>query len=204
MTVVFGVMLVLQYFGRIFLQVFIGMWADYQITGFNSNKDIYMYFYIGASAVTLILDFMSLYSFMCLAINATRKLYGAMTRAIIRTKLSFFDVTPNGTIVNKFTKDTESMDVQMMRQIIMIAVNAMGLITLVFILAVNWPAGIVIIPIFIIYFRYFHMFRIVTPSLKKLDLVFKGPIISQSNETMRSLPLIRCMRFEKTFSKVFR
>lgn len=56
----------------------------------------------------------------------------------------------------------------------------------------------------IIYFYYFKIFRILTPALKKLDMVFKGPVISQSNETMRSLMLIRCMKFEKTFSEVFR
>lgn len=73
-----------------------------------------------------------------------------------------------------------------------------------FIVAVNWPAGIVIIPALIVYFYYLKIFRVVTPALKKLDMVFKGPIISQSNETMRSLPLIRCMRFDKIFARVFR
>jgi len=80
----------------------------------------------------------------------------------------------------------------------------MGLITLVFIMAINWPSAVIIIPCLILYFYYFKTFRVVTPALKKLDLVFKGPIVSQSNETMRSLPLIRCMNFEGVFSRVFR
>ena len=41
-----------------------------------------------------------------------------MTRSIIRTKLSFFDITQNGTIINKFAKDTEAVDVAMMKQMI--------------------------------------------------------------------------------------
>jgi len=142
----------------------------------------------------LAMNFASLFAFVMLAMNASKKLYSNMTRAIIRTKLSFFDVTPNGTIVNKFTKDTEAIDVTMMKQMVMIAVNVVGLITLVFIFSVNWPSGLVIIPIMIVYFYYFKIFRVVTPALKKLDLVFKGPIISQSNETMRSLPVIRAMK----------
>lgn len=82
------------------------------------NPDNYMYLYIGVAVGTLAMNFMALYIFMNIAITASRKLHSNMTRAIIRTKLSFFDITPNGTIVNRFTKDTESIDVAMMRQLI--------------------------------------------------------------------------------------
>ncbi|CAL6003720.1 Xenobiotic-transporting_ATPase / Multidrug resistance-associated protein [Hexamita inflata] len=202
-TITFMLLLLVQYAGKIFLQIFIGIWAETRIDSIT-NDDIYMYVYVGVSAATLILNFIALFSFMSLALTASRKLHSNMTRAIIRTKLSFFDITPNGTIINKFTKDTEAIDVAMMRQLIQVSVNIMGIITLLFIMGVNWPAAVVIIPIIVVYMYYFKMFRIVTPALKKLDLVFKGPIISQSNETMRSLQLIRVMHFESTFSRVFR
>lgn len=74
-----------------------------------------MYVYVAVSFVTLGLNFLALYFFVSLALKSSTKLHANMTRAIIRTKLSFFDITPNGTIVNKFTKDTESIDVAMMK-----------------------------------------------------------------------------------------
>lgn len=79
---------------------------------------MYMIIYDVVSAATLFFNFFSLYAFVKLAIGAARKLHANMTRAIIRTKLSFFDVTPNGTIVSRFTKDTEAIDVAMMKQLI--------------------------------------------------------------------------------------
>lgn len=100
------------------MQVFIGMWVGNTIPALASHQDYYMYIHIAGSAFTLIMNFLSLYLFMSLATTATKKLHANMTRAIIRTKLSFFDITPNGTIVNKFTKDTESIDVAFMRQLI--------------------------------------------------------------------------------------
>lgn len=75
----------------------------------------YIIIYAAVSAATLFLNFFALFTFVVLAIAGARNLHADMTRAIIRTKLSFFDITPNGTIVNKFTKDTESIDVAMMR-----------------------------------------------------------------------------------------
>ena len=93
------------------------MWATFRLPSITSH-DTYMYLYIGISGATLLMNFLSLYIFMNLAISASRKLHSNMTRAIIRTKLSFFDVTQNGTIVNRFTKDTEAIDVAMMRQLI--------------------------------------------------------------------------------------
>lgn len=153
------------------------MWAENYISTITDGN-IYMYSYVGVSTLTLILNFFSLYCFVELALKASKKLHANMTRAIIRTKLSFFDITPNGTIVNRFTKDTESIDVALMKQLVMVAVNVMGLISLIFIMAINWPSAVVLLPCIIIYFNYFKIFRIVTPALKKLDLVFKGPIIS--------------------------
>lgn len=77
-----------------------------------------MYVYVAVSAFTLFFNFFSLFTFVKMAINASRVLHINMTRAIIRTKLSFFDVTPNGTIVSRFTKDTEAIDVSMMQQLL--------------------------------------------------------------------------------------
>lgn len=74
-----------------------------------------MFTYAGVSAFTLFFSFFSLYTFVKMAINASRVMHMNMTRAIIRTKLSFFDITPNGTIVSRFTKDTEAIDVAMMQ-----------------------------------------------------------------------------------------
>lgn len=110
----FILMLVIQYAGKIFLQIFIGMWAE-QSFPLITDTNLYMYSYIGISIFTLLLNFLSLYSFVSLALTSSRKLHMNMTRAIIRTKLSFFDITPNGTIVNRFTKDTEAIDVAMMK-----------------------------------------------------------------------------------------
>lgn len=92
------------------------MWTN-DIFKFKENGSFnnYVYIYIGISVATLFLNFFALFVFMVLAISAARNLHADMTRAIIRTKLSFFDTTPNGTIVNKFTKDTEAIDVAMMR-----------------------------------------------------------------------------------------
>ena len=77
-----------------------------------------MYIYIGLSGGTLLLNFFSLFTFMVISINAAKHTHAEMTRSIIRTKLSFFDITQNGTIINKFAKDTEAVDVAMMKQMI--------------------------------------------------------------------------------------
>lgn len=60
----------------------------------------------------------------------------------------------------------------------MVAVNVSGIITLIAIIVLNVASAIVVIPVFIYYFYVFKGSRVLTPSLKKLDLVFKGPIIS--------------------------
>lgn len=60
----------------------------------------------------------------------------------------------------------------------MVSVNVSGIITLIAIVVLNVASALVVVPVFIYYIYIFRAFRVLTPSLKKLDLVFKGPIIS--------------------------
>ncbi|KAH0575758.1 Xenobiotic-transporting ATPase / Multidrug resistance-associated protein [Spironucleus salmonicida] len=201
-TISFIIMLLFAFLGKIFLNLFIALWTT--DTFKLQNNDIYMYVYVGLTGATIFLNFFALFTFMIVAINASKRMYQEMTRSIIRTKLAFFDITPNGTIIGKFTKDTEAIDVQLMQQFIQVFVSFIGILTLMTIISINWLSAIVIIPVFIIYYKIFQAFRIVTPALKKIDLVFKGPIISQSNETMRSLSVIRSIEYQDVFSKIYR
>ncbi|KAH0577449.1 Xenobiotic-transporting ATPase / Multidrug resistance-associated protein [Spironucleus salmonicida] len=201
-SISFLILLLLSFIAKIFLIIFIAIWTSGQVPILTG--DLAMYIYVGVSGGTLFMSFFSLFLFMIVGINSAKKMYAELTRSVVRTKLSFFDVTPNGTIISKFTKDTESVDVNIMKELVLVFVNIIGFITLIMLLAINWPSAVVIIPVFIAYFYFFQAFRIVSPALKKIDMTFKGPIISQSNETMRSLAVIRSIQYEDVFCKVFR
>jgi ABC-type multidrug transport system fused ATPase/permease subunit len=45
-------------------------------------------------------------------LNAASKLHGTMLERILRSPMSFFDTTPLGRILNRFSKDIDIVDVR--------------------------------------------------------------------------------------------
>jgi ABC-type multidrug transport system fused ATPase/permease subunit len=67
---------------------------------------IYFAFGIGASALTVI---QTLILWIFCSIEASRKLHERMANAIFRSPMSFFDTTPAGRILNRFSRLVDNM-----------------------------------------------------------------------------------------------
>merc|ERR1719271_569390 len=46
-------------------------------------------------------------------VNASNQLHESMLKSVLRAPVSFFDTTPMGRILNRFTRDVESLDTQL-------------------------------------------------------------------------------------------
>lgn len=61
-------------------------------------------------AMFCLIGVLRFYGFFRLASNASQKLHGRMFNRLIATKMYFFDETPSGQILNRFSKDTGVVD----------------------------------------------------------------------------------------------
>lgn len=61
---------------------------------------------MGNSILILIVTLVSAYS----AVLASRSMHARMLAAVVRSPMSFFDTTPLGRIVNRFSKDIYNVD----------------------------------------------------------------------------------------------
>ena len=144
---------------------------------------------IGLHMIILILKY---YCLNICILNSSSKIHDNMINGIVRSPASFFDSTPSGLLVNKFSNDLGVIDnclvvffidsMEGSAAIISALINACQ-ISVFFI----GPAVVIVI-ISLLFFRYA---RPVIISTKQLDLQNKNPIFHCFSETINGLTQIR-------------
>ncbi|CAL6014554.1 Xenobiotic-transporting_ATPase / Multidrug resistance-associated protein [Hexamita inflata] len=165
----------------------------------------YYYVYAGVCVGMVLAFLLKMVSFFKFNISAAQRLYMNQLKAVVRTKLSFFDTTPYGRIINRLVKDTESVDFTFGRFLLMTLLQASMILGMVVTICVlNWPCVFVIVPSVIIYVVLFSKFRSVTPQLKRLESKTRSDVFSLCQEVMDQLISIRAYQVEDSFRKQFR
>ncbi|KAF9934044.1 hypothetical protein FBU30_003554 [Linnemannia zychae] len=131
-------------------------------------------------------------SLVYMALHGSRFLHAAMLRPLVRAPMSFFDVTSSGKIVNRFSHDVNSLDVELPLQFInMLFISTMAISIFVFcIMATRWFFAI-IIPLALVYYWLGGFFLVSSRELKRLDSAARSPMYAHFGETLAGLVTIR-------------
>ncbi|KAL9833557.1 ATP-binding cassette sub-family C member 3 isoform 2-T2 [Geothlypis trichas] len=124
-------------------------------------------------------------------INAARTLHAALLENKFHTPQSFYDTTPTGRIINRFSKDIYVIDEVIPPTILMfLGTFFTSLSTMIVIIASTPLFAVVIVPLAILYFFV---------QLKRLESVSRSPIYSHFSETVSGASVIRAYRRVKAF-----
>ena len=78
----------------------------------------WMPIYIGGLLLTgLSVYWRSVYYNVCMGLRAARVLYRRLLFGVLSAPMIFFETTPSGRILNRFTSDTEQVDFQLLMQV---------------------------------------------------------------------------------------
>ncbi|KAI0128475.1 P-loop containing nucleoside triphosphate hydrolase protein [Xylariales sp. AK1849] len=158
---------------------------------------IYFAFGVGSSALTVV---QTLILWIFCSIEASRKLHERMATAIFRSPMSFFDTTPAGRILNRFSSDVYRLDEVLARTFNMLFVNlARSGFTLV-VVSVGTPAFVaLIIPLSATYYWIQRYYLRSSRELKRLDSVSRSPIYAHFQESLGGISTIRAYRQQDRF-----
>ncbi|KAI1432337.1 metal resistance protein YCF1 [Xylaria sp. CBS 124048] len=158
---------------------------------------IYFAFGIGSAALTVV---QTLILWIFCSIEASRKLHERMATAIFRAPMSFFDTTPAGRILNRFSSDVYKLDEILARTFNMLFVNfARSGFTLI-VISVGTPVFVaLIIPLTAVYYWVQRYYLRTSRELKRLDSVSRSPIYAHFQESLGGISTIRAYRQQQRF-----
>jgi len=164
------------------------------------NSVFYLTVYYSFGGLSMVASFTGTLVLLFSSISASRKLYTQLVLKVARLPMSFFDSQPAGRLLNRFTRDTESMDTEVAGVLAMaMACIVSVLFSLVIVTAVTKVVIVAIVILGVVYFRIQKRYVATTREIKRLDALGLSPIFSHFNESLQGLQTIRAFRREPQF-----
>uniref|UniRef100_A0AAR5P0Y0 ABC-type glutathione-S-conjugate transporter n=2 Tax=Dendroctonus ponderosae TaxID=77166 RepID=A0AAR5P0Y0_DENPD len=189
--------------------VWLGIWADdtkmvdSNGTVDTARRDLYLGVYGALGVGQFIVMFFATLVLYIGTLNAAKKLHVLLLSNIIRAPCSiFFDVTPVGRILNRFSKDVDTLDTVLpltLRAWITCLFSVLG--TLAVTSYTTPPFTIIIAPIGILYYFIQRFYVATSRQLKRLESVSRSPIYSHFGETVSGVQAIRAYGQQARFTK---
>ncbi|XP_076981838.1 ATP-binding cassette sub-family C member 2 [Tamandua tetradactyla] len=135
-------------------------------------------------------------------LHAADILHRKLLNNILRAPMRFFDTTPIGRIVNRFSGDISTVDDTLPVSLRSWVMCFLGIISTLIMICMAVPVFvIVVIPLFIIYVSVQIFYVATSRQLRRLDSVTRSPIYSHFSETVSGLPVIRAFEHQQRFLK---
>uniref|UniRef100_A0A674DTK0 ATP binding cassette subfamily C member 12 n=1 Tax=Salmo trutta TaxID=8032 RepID=A0A674DTK0_SALTR len=157
----------------------------------NPDLSFYQMVYGLVVVAMLVFSFIKGYSFTKVTLHASSKLHDTMFRNILNSPMSFFDTTPTGRMVNRFSKDQDEVDTMLpfnMENFLQFCL--MVTYTIVTISAVFPPLLIAITLLGAIFTLILYIFQRSIREMKRMENVSRSPWISLTTSTIQGLGTI--------------
>ncbi|KAJ7994532.1 hypothetical protein DPEC_G00250450 [Dallia pectoralis] len=177
------------------------------IEDISQNPDLSFYQLVYALGIVAMLAFSVIkgYSFTKVTLHASSKLHDTMFRNILSSPMSFFDTTPTGRLVNRFSKDQDEVDTMLpfnMENFLQFCL--MVTYTMVSISAVFPYLLIAIVFIGAIFAAILFMFQRSIREMKRMENISRSPWISLITSTIQGLSTIHAYNKRDQYIQLFK
>ncbi|XP_070557454.1 ATP-binding cassette sub-family C member 8-like [Ptychodera flava] len=167
---------------------------------YNAELQYYLVGYTVISLVYILLTAAASGSLAISAILAAKRLHINLLRNIINAPMRFFDTTPTGRVLNRFSNDTNTIDQRLWQTLTLFLMATLQVLSVIVVNIIIVPIfALLIIPV-VIAFCIVQKFYITTSrELQRLESVTTSPVFAHFLETLGGLSTIRAYRCERRF-----
>ena len=200
-------LLVAENFFQLYSRVYLAEWTKTKLntTDIDSIKSFHKEHIILFTVYSLLQCFFNLFAnfFISLGFVSSITLYHKeLLFRILRSPMSFFDTTPVGRIVNRFSKDIDAVDHALPTATREMLMNVFKLLASMAILIIRQPNSFIYyFLIFVFYYLLLNVYINSSRQLKRFEATTRSPIFSHVSETLNGLSTIRAYNKVKEFEK---
>lgn len=134
------------------------------------------------------------------SLRASWKIHTRLLESVTRAKFRFFDSTPLGQMMNRFSKDIEAID----QEVAPVSVGLLGcvsaIISIIVLISVITPGFLIAGAFIAVLYVAIGMFYLKSSrDLKRLESVQRSPLYQQFGETLSGIITIRAYKDERRF-----
>ncbi|GAA5952785.1 hypothetical protein JCM21900_005802 [Sporobolomyces salmonicolor] len=180
---------ILQQGAQVVGSYFLVWWQD---DAFNKSTGFYEGMYAMLGVLQAIFAFFMGLVTSWIGYNVSKALHQAAIQGVLRAPMSFFDTTPQGRIMNRFSKDIDTIDnilSDSFRMFISTASSVVGSIILIAIVQ-HWFL-LVVAGVFCLYGFAASFYRQSARELKRLDNLLRSSLYAHFSETLSGLATVR-------------
>ncbi|XP_009990379.1 PREDICTED: multidrug resistance-associated protein 7 [Tauraco erythrolophus] len=168
----------------------------------NGSLDVnfYLIVYGSIAATNSLFTILRAFLFAYGTTHAAIVIHNRLLQRALKATITFFDTTPTGRILNRFSSDLYCVDDSLPFILNIFLANMYGLLGMLVIITYGLPwIGLVLLPLAALYFSIQRYYRRTSRELKRLYSVTLSPIYTHFSETLSGLSSIRAMRATQRF-----
>jgi len=169
-------------------------------TGSQLGLNSFVLPYLGITAALCLMAFCRALAVNLRGVRVATRFHDRLLLGVVRAPLAFFDRTPRGRILNRFSRDIDQLDETVPGMTFEVAACSTAMVfQLGFFLYFNVYTVIPIVFCAIAYFIAQAFYRPGAREALRLDSITRSPIYSLLAESMQGLPIIRSYRSQQNF-----
>ncbi|XP_063042992.1 multidrug resistance-associated protein 1 isoform X2 [Engraulis encrasicolus] len=179
----------------------LSLWTDDPvINGTQPNRNMRLGVYGGLGLSQGVAVFCYSVSVSIGGVLASRYLHASMLYNVLRSPMAFFERTPSGNLVNRFAKETDTIDSVIPSIIKMFLGSMFNVLSSCAIILFATPyVAIIIPPLGLLYFFVQRFYVASSRQLKRLESVSRAPVYTHFNETLLGTSVIRAFGEQQRF-----
>uniref|UniRef100_A0AAQ5YG79 ATP-binding cassette, sub-family C (CFTR/MRP), member 12 n=1 Tax=Amphiprion ocellaris TaxID=80972 RepID=A0AAQ5YG79_AMPOC len=170
----------------------------------NPDLQFYQMIYGVMIIVTVVLAVIKCFFYTHVTLNAGCKFHDTMFKKIIASPMSFFDTTPTGRILNRFSKDQEELDSVLPLHMDPFLQFCLLVTFTIVIIASVFPAMLAAVVVIGLLFSLILLLVTSIRQMKKMENISRSPCISLTTSTLQGLSTIHAYNIRDSHIKMFK
>ncbi|KAM8798714.1 ATP-binding cassette sub-family C member 6 [Eudromia elegans] len=179
----------------------LSMWSDDPAhNGTQQHTELRVAVFGTLGVIQALCRFLSIAAVLLGGVAASHKLFLQLLRNVARSPMIFFEQTPIGNLLNRFSKEIDAIDSVIPDKLKSLLGFLFNLLEIYLVIIVATPMAVMaIVPLTVLYAVFQHFYVVTSCQLRRLEAASQSPIYSHISETFQGSSVIRAYKDQERF-----